>query len=132
MRRLSTVVVSAAAWIATAACYETPLMPDTAVTVTKPAPQDVVGLWRISTSSDARRCLLALNLNAAPGGYGVVLEDCRLPNIAKARSWRTTPTGIELRDENGAILARLRRDTVDAYDTESEGLDYRMERAPLP
>lgn len=97
----------------------------------QPAPQDVVGLWRISIADDARGCLLALNLNAASGGYGVVLEDCRLPGLVKARSWRMTPVGLELRDELGAVLTRLRRQTVDSYKAAGERPAYRMERAPL-
>ena len=94
-------------------------------------PQDAVGLWRMSIAGEARGCLLALNLDAAPGGYGVVLEDCRLPDLNRTRSWRATPTGLQLRDEKGAVLARLHRQTVDAYIAEGEGVDYRMERAPL-
>lgn len=96
-----------------------------------PAPQDMVGLWRLSTAADTHTCLLALNLNAMAGGYGVVLEDCRRPDLTKARSWRMTPTGLELRDESGAVLARLHRQTLDLYKAEGEGPAYRMERAPL-
>jgi hypothetical protein len=103
----------------------------TASTPPHAEPQDAVGLWRIAVVGDARGCLLALNLNAEYGGYGLVLEDCRLPDLSEARSWRMTPNGLELRDERGAVLTRLRRQTVDAYRAEGEGPAYLMARAPL-
>lgn len=106
-------------------------MTSPASTSSQAVPQDAVGLWRISIAGGAGGCLLALNLNAASGGYGVVLEDCRLPEMATARSWRMTQTGLELRDERGAVLTRLRRQSVDYYKAEGQAPAYRMERAPL-
>ena len=82
-------------------------------------------------AGEARGCLLALNLSPAGDGYGLVLEDCRLPELAKARSWRMTQNGLEMRDEHGAVLTRLRRRNVDSYKAQGQGPAYLMERAPL-
>ncbi|WP_292082280.1 MULTISPECIES: AprI/Inh family metalloprotease inhibitor [unclassified Brevundimonas] len=134
MRRPTTVAVSILAWAVAAsasACSGPYSMTTSASTPSQAVPQDAVGLWRISIAGDARGCLLALNLNAANGGYGLLLEDCRLPELSKARSWRMTPSGLELRDERGAVLARLRHQTVDAYKAEGGGPAYLMARAPL-
>ena len=94
-------------------------------------PQDAVGLWRISVADKARSCLLALNLKASDGGYEVMLEECRLPDLSKARSWRLTTDGLELRAADGVVVVRLRRETLDAYRAVNGGPAYRMERAPL-
>ncbi|WP_312782917.1 AprI/Inh family metalloprotease inhibitor [Brevundimonas sp.] len=94
-------------------------------------PQDAVGLWRISAADEARSCLLALNLKASDGGYEVMLEECRLPDLSKASSWRLTADGLEFRAADGVVLVRLRRETLDAYRAVDGGPAYRMERAPL-
>lgn len=107
---------------------EMPPMNASAPVSSSVAAQDAVGLWRISAQDPAQSCLLALNLNAAHDGYGVVLEDCRLPDLSKARSWRPTSRGLALHDENGAILLALHRQTTDLYEARPA---YRMERAPL-
>ena len=106
-------------------------MTSPASTSSQAVPQDAVGLWRISIAGGAGGCLLALNLSPAGDGYGLVLEDCRLPELAKARSWRMTQNGLEMRDEHGAVLTRLRRRNVDSYKAEGQGPAYLMERAPL-
>lgn len=135
MRRFSFIAVPIFIWAAAAsaaACRsEAPPVTLAAPSPSPATPQDAVGLWRISVEGEARSCLLALNLNASEGGYGVVLEDCRLPDLARARSWRLTSDGLELRAADGAVLISLRRRTVDAYEARSGGVAYRMERAPL-
>lgn len=137
MRRLSFFAVSIFIWAgaASAAACRSEAPP---VNAPAPAPasssavaQDAVGLWRISAQGDAKSCLLALNLDPSNGGYGVVLENCRLPDIAKARNWRLTSDGLELRGEGGAPLLSLHRRTVDVYEAQSSGVAYRMEREPL-
>lgn len=139
MRRFSTFAVAALAGVTTAsaaACSETPAMTASGSTpsapvAAQPSAQDAVGLWRLSTPDDARGCLLALNLDAAAGGYGVVLEDCRRPDLAKARSWRLTRDGLDLHDARGGVVLSLHRRNVDAYEGRNESAAYRMERAPL-
>lgn len=136
MRRFSAFAALAVTTMTTLACSETPPMttsgsaPSTSH-VSRTSPQDAVGLWRLSTSEGGRGCLLALNINAVAGGYGVVLEDCRRSDLLRARSWRLTPGGLELRDERGDVLLGLHRRTLDLYEGRNESAAYRMERAPL-
>ena len=135
MRRFSFIAVPIFIWAAAAsaaACRsEAPPVTPAAPASSSATPQDAVGLWRISAEGEARTCLLALNLNASDGGYGVVLENCRLPDLDKARSWRLTPHGLDLRTASGAVVISLHRRTADAYEGRSGGVVYRMERAPL-
>ena len=134
MLRPTTLAISIVVWAFAAsasACSGAPPMTTPASAPSHATPQDAVGLWRMSIAGEARGCLLALNLSPAGDGYGLVLEDCRLPELAKARSWRMTQNGLEMRDEHGAVLTRLRRRNVDSYKAQGQGPAYLMERSPL-
>lgn len=96
-----------------------------------PAPsgdiEAVIGLWTFSSADGSGDCTLALNRQAASGGYGVHVERCALTGMAAATHWRPTPRGFELRNAGNTVILEFRQTDVDAFVAVDGSL--RVERA---
>lgn len=91
---------------------------------------DAIGLWRVTDPNGSGTCLIALSRFSTPsGGYGVRVESCAIPLLAKAAGWRPIEGGFELTGGSGSEIVTFHRRGVDDFGS-VEG-DYRLERAPV-
>lgn len=105
---------------------------DTAMTqdAADEAPQTDVGevgfgLWRVEGAPG--RCLISLSKTpAGPGARMALAESCHGQTLEAAKRWRVASGVIEIINEQGAVLARLRHQGPDVLT--GEGL--RLTRAP--
>lgn len=83
------------------------------------------GLWRVEGAPG--RCLISLSKTpAGPGALMALAEGCHGQALADARRWRTAQGGVEMIDERGRVLARLRHQGPDVL----IGDGLRLTRAP--
>ena len=83
------------------------------------------GLWRVDGAPG--RCLISLSKTpAGPGARMVLAEGCHGQPLEAARRWRVAAGVIEVVDEQGRTLARLRHQGPDVL----TGEGMRLTRAP--
>lgn len=91
---------------------------------------DATGLWRVIDPDGAGTCLIALSRFSGPGGgYGVQVESCTLPLLARSVAWRPIEGGLELIGASGDRIAAFHQRGVDDFCSVEGG--YHLERAPL-
>jgi hypothetical protein len=89
----------------------------------------VAGYWALSEAATGARCHIALANLIIEGARPVLVEQCEVPSVANAKSWRATSAGFELLGGDGAVILAFRRTGED--DFEETGGRYRLSRAPI-
>lgn len=87
----------------------------------------VAGFWRLQAG--AVSCDLSLGNLLVDGVRPVLIENCRTPEVAQAKSWRATSDGFELVSADSRALMAFRRTGEDAFETRDRR--FRLTRAPL-
>ncbi|MBN8527628.1 MAG: AprI/Inh family metalloprotease inhibitor [Caulobacterales bacterium] len=83
------------------------------------------GLWRVEGAPG--RCLISLSkTSAGPGARMALSEGCHGQRLESARRWRVVSGVIEIVDERGRVLARVRHQGPDVL----TGEGVRLTRAP--
>ncbi|WP_269515465.1 AprI/Inh family metalloprotease inhibitor [Brevundimonas subvibrioides] len=87
-----------------------------------------IGLWAFTPADGSKGCVLALNRQPLPHGYGLHIEHCALASLAAATHWRPTAQGFGIANEADSVILEFRQTGVDTFVAVDGSL--RVERAP--